>query len=222
MKELVELNGIVLSANPSEDYDKRLVVLTGERGRITVFARGVRRPNSQFGAAANPFCLGKWELFEGKSAYNLTKVEVKNYFRELTEDVEACYFGFYFLELCDFLCVENVEAKDTVNLLYLALVKLMDERIPNILVRRIFELKMLQLSGTYASAGHIRNDLPSTHETVIYTVEYINSNPIKNIFSFSLEEEYIKGLGKVADYYLEKFVGHKFKSLEILNSLTVE
>ncbi len=220
MKEIVELNGIVLSAAPFEDYDKRLVVLTGERGRITVFARGVRRPNSQFGAAANPFCMGKWELFEGKSAYNLTKVNVKNYFRELAMDVDSCYYGFYFLEFCDFMAVENVEAKEMVNLLYLSLTKLADDRIPNDLIRRVFELKMLELSGEYPTAGLIRVDRPHTDELTIYTVEFVMSNPVTKIFSFSLEEEAIKKLGRLSDYYVEKFVGHRFKSLDILNNIT--
>ena len=31
----------------------------------------------------------------GKSAYSLSKVTISNYFRELTQDLEAVYTGFY-------------------------------------------------------------------------------------------------------------------------------
>ena len=92
MGQNIVLTGMVLQVMPMGEYDKRITVLTKERGKITAFARGARRPVSQLLAATSPFSFGEFEFFEGRSTYNLAKASVANYFRELSEDpVKACY-----------------------------------------------------------------------------------------------------------------------------------
>lgn len=140
------MTGMVLSAMPVGDFDKRITILTKERGKITAFARGARRPNSQLMAGSNPFSFGEFELFEGKSAYSLSKVTISNYFRELTQDLEAVYTGFYFLSSAD-ISVENNDEKDMLKLLYQSLRALESPAYKNELVRAVFELKAITING---------------------------------------------------------------------------
>ena len=94
MGQNLVMTGMVLNAMPIGDYDKRITLLTRERGKITAFARGARKPNSQFLAATNPFSFGEFELFEGRSTYTVAKVSIQNYFRELAADFNAAYYGY--------------------------------------------------------------------------------------------------------------------------------
>ena len=147
MGQSVVVTGMVLTTMPISEYDKRITILTKERGKITAFARGARRPNSQLLAATNPFSFGEFELFEGKSSYNVSKANIHNYFRELAMDVDAAYMGFYFLEFAEYFCQENNDEKEMLKLLYQSLRALESPSFSKQLVRAIFELKAMTING---------------------------------------------------------------------------
>ena len=104
MGQSVTVMGMVLTAMPISEYDKRITILTKERGKITAFARGARRPGSQLLAATSPFAFGEFEVLEGRSSYNLIRANIQNYFRELVTDLDATSLGFYFMEFAEYFC----------------------------------------------------------------------------------------------------------------------
>lgn len=145
MKERV--TGMVLSAATIGEYDKRVVLLTKERGRISAFARGARRPRSPLSAATEPFTFGEFFIYRGRDSYSIEQVEVENYFPELRQNLEHLYLALYFCEVADYFTREGMTAKHELNLLYLSLRALSVPSLPEELVRYIYEFRMLAIAG---------------------------------------------------------------------------
>lgn len=144
---LEQVTGMVLSAMPIGEYDKRLVILTKERGRISAFAKGARRTNNSFMACSQPFAFGVFTLYQGRNSYTLNGAEIQNYFEDIKGDIEKITYASYFCEVAAHLTYENVEAIGILKLLYQSLKALNLENIPNELVRAIFEIKALAFNG---------------------------------------------------------------------------
>lgn len=209
------VTGIVLSATPIGDYDKRLVILTKEYGKISAFARGARKPTGTLVAAANPFACGQFEIFEGKSSYSVMSFNAKNYFRELTADPEAAYYGFYFLEICDYYAREFGDEREMLSLLYCSLKALCSEVLSHNLVRRVFELKVMWINGELPDAKQMN----ISDSDLNYTINYILNSPVEKLYSFTLTDELLNKLSQLADYYRMRIIDKRLNSLEILDTL---
>ena len=242
MGQTIVLTGMVLSAVPVGEDDKRITLLTRERGKISAFARGARRPNSQMMAASNPFSFGQFEAYEGRSSYTVVKADISNYFRELTMDLDGAYYGFYFMEIADYYGRENADEIHMLKLLYQSLRALENTRLNNRLVRRIFELKAMVINGEYPNvfsclkcAGkenlkffHVKSGgilcsncargVPTLfiEESTLYAMQYIITSSIEKLYTFTVSDEVLANLEKIMKEYMEVYIDRKFRSLQVL------
>ena len=213
MNDLTEMNGIVLKSEPYGEYDRRLVLLTKEAGKITAFARGARKTSSRLLAPTNLFCFGKFKLYPTRSAYNLIEADISNFFDDLRKDFTAAYYGMFFLELADYYSVENMEAEELLILLYLSLKALGNDHIPRELVRVIFEIRAQYINGEFPGAPE-----EALNDTK-YTVQHITGSPYEKLFTFIVSEEVMNELTSMTEHYRNKYIGRHFNSLEILKTL---
>ena len=141
------LHGIVLSSMPMGEYDRRLSILTKERGRISAFARGAQRPKSSLVAATQPFVTGAFTVVEGRNSYTMIRAEVNNYFTELRGDLDKTCYGLYFCELAEFATEEYLDESETLQLLYAALRALAKGEPESRLARAVYEMKIAYTRG---------------------------------------------------------------------------
>lgn len=216
MHDLVTVTGMILKSEPIAEYDRRLVILTLQRGKITCFAKGARKQGSKFMAATNVFCFGEFTLYEGRSSYSLNNVLITNYFEELRQNFEGACYGMYFLELMDYYTLENADEVSMLKLLYQSVRALIHDAYDNRLIRSIVELKTLVLNGEYAG---IKDFNTSFLESTIYTLKFIETTPPEKLFSFGVKEEVLKELEGISRTLIEKNLDRNMKSAEILDNL---
>lgn len=215
MQEFICVTGIILKQAPFGDYDRRVVVLTRERGKISAFARGSRKPGSRLAAGTNPFSFGIFKLYEGKSSYTVIDADIQNYFEELRVDYISAYYGMYFAEVADYYCRENNDEREMLKLLYQSLRALCSQAIPNPLVRCIFELRAIAVNGEFP--GIQKSD--KLEESTIYAVHFIINSPIEKLYTFTVTETVLLQLQQIAAGYCRRSMDREFKSLEILKTL---
>lgn len=215
MADLVLVTGMILEVSPVNDYDRRLVILTKERGKITAFCRGARRLNNKLMAATNQFAFGIFKLFEGRNAYNMADAEISYYFEELRTDIEGAYLGMYFLELASYYTRENNDEREMLKLLFQTIRAVIKENIDNRLVRCIFEIKAIQINGEFPGIP----DKIKVSETADYAVSFIVNSPVEKLYTFAVSEEVLGELITLSKYYMDRFTDKKFKSLEMLELL---
>lgn len=245
MNQIV-LTGMVLSTTPVGEYDRRVVILTREQGKISAFARGARRPNSPLVGAVNPFSFGEFTVYAGRSSYTIQSAKISNYFAELREDMIGAYYGFYFLEFANYYTKEGNDEREMLKLLYQTLRALCNQHIPNKLIRYVFELRALAINGegpqVYECVACGCKDRPMVfsvkkgglvcsecrqdvidgirlNQSTIYTMQYIESSPIEKLYTFVVKDQVLDELAWIMNSYADVYIDKKFKSLEILETL---
>lgn len=216
MQDYLLTTGMVLKVEPIGEYDRRVVILTTDRGKISAFAKGARRPNSKLMAATNPFCFGEFKIYPGRNSYTIVDIEITNYFEALRNDFEAAFFGMYFLEISDYYTRENNDEKEMLKLLYQSLRALTAKGLEHKLVRSIFEIKSIVINGEFPGIPGQQEFLDST----LYTVDYIVNSKIEKLYTFTVKEEVLQELIRIARLYCKRCMDKEFKSIEILENLS--
>jgi DNA repair protein RecO (recombination protein O) len=246
MGEEIVVTGIVLYTSLVNEYDKRLVMLTKERGKITVFANGARRPNSVIRAASQSYVMGRFTVTPGRDVYTLHQAEVQEYFSEISLDMEKLCYAAYFCEFMSYYTREGDRCKDNLNLLYFTLKALVAENMSYPLIRYAYEVRLMDIEGQgihafscvkcgskeklmyfdAKSGGFLCGDCAAglkvkrrISPTLIYTVQYIMSTPVNKLYNFTLKDEAFDELVQVVDSFREEYIDKTFKSLEVLSAL---
>ncbi len=247
MYNKVTVTGMVIAAMPVGEYDRRITILTNERGKVSAFARGARKPTGALLACSQQFAFGEFVLYEGRDSYNLESAEIRTYFGDIRNDMNAIYYGMYVCEFALFMSRENVQPGQILNLLYVTMRALEKAQMPKQLIRRVFEMRYLTEDGEMpevysclncrrenlledgitwfdASRGglicdscNLKDSGIAISRSALYTLQYIVSSPLEKLYSFNVTDEVLTETERVVEAWVRTNVGHKMKTEDMLD-----
>ncbi len=234
--------GMVISSQNIGETDRRIVLLTRERGKISAFARGAVKPRNPLVSATQPFTFGEFFAYPGKSSYTVTAADVTKHFDFARKDLDSYYYASYLCELADYYTRENLDAEDILLLLYQSFRAIESDAIDNKLIRYIYEWRMLLINGeapnvfscgvcgkkcgsgdyyfskkrhSVICADCIRevNDGVKLYPSVLYALQFILNTPLKKLYTFKVSDVVLAQIKEITDDYIKYNRNYNFNSL---------
>ncbi len=240
--------GLVLREARYKEADKILTVLTADRGKLTVKARGALRRGSRMAAASQTLCFSEFTLFGNRGRWTADEGVCLEQFFGLREDIALLALGAYFSELLDTVCAEEVPAGAPLRLALNALYALSRGIFGPEHVKSVFEIRLLCLEGfapqtdvcgvcgredvrepmfspasgaihCRTCAGEMEGDSFPLDGGSLAALRHIVSAEAKKEFSFALEEDSERLLSRAGEAFVRRQLDRPFYSLDYWKSV---
>jgi DNA repair protein RecO (recombination protein O) len=145
-QRLYRVSAIVLKRRDMGEADRLLTVLTHERGKLALLAKGVRRPASRKAGHIEPFTVVDLLIARGRSFHIVTQAETIEAHRQLREDLWLSAWAYYVAELVDAF-TQDEDPHDLLFDLTRDTLDRLSRAADPALAARYFELHLLGLVG---------------------------------------------------------------------------
>lgn len=246
---MLTLNGLVLRERSLKDNDKFLDILTDTHGLIEVCAKGVKKPGSKNASVSQVFCYAKYCLSDTGGRYYLNSAEPIRTFFELSGDMEKFALASYFSEVLLYIATQEKPNNEVLRLILNCLHFLCLGNRPILLLKSIFELRLMSETGytpnligccecyAYTSddmqfdmkngrmfCGHCigPRDLADYYPldvNLLHYLRYIALTDMERLFSIKVRKEYLGNLNEITERYCELRLEKQFNTLNFFKEL---
>jgi len=245
----LKTQGIVLKEVCTGDADKIITILSKDHGKMSIYAKGARRPKSRLVACTQFLCYGEFLLFKGKDMYAISSCDIIETFPKAADDIVKLTYAAHIIDIIYDTVQEDQYAAKELRLLLNTLHFLFNSDKSPDLITCIFEIRYLSLLGyapyvkgcTNCNEGDINNIyfsfkkcgfLCNKNECLsedslavkllpgtVKALYHIVYSEIKNLFNFSVSKELLEQLRSISSRYLKERLDKAYNNLSFLKKL---
>ena len=236
--------GIVIKETDTGESGKRITVVTRERGRMVLSAKGSKSVKSSIMAAAQLFSYCEFTIFEGRGFYSVTQADVIESFYGIRNDFERLAYAAYILEITDRAAFEELENQNAFELLLRTLFVMSAGKHSPRLVTAVYIIRLLKEFGLMGDGEYCSECGVPLNGEGFYTegegiycanctvgkyyrlnsgalkaISHITQSEMKNLFSFRLSDEVMDEIWNFADINRRLHLGEWYKTLDYINNM---
>lgn len=203
MTKHIKTEGIVLKETPLGENGKLLVFFTKEYGKISVAAKGVKKPGSSLVQLSQLFAYSRLELYKGNSSlYTLTGGTLIEPFFGLSEDFERISAAGKMSIVLLKVIQEDLPDEETLRLFLNSLYFISTGKRKPEFIKIIFMLKMMQYQGILPEVQEIEEMWRrKLMKGTVNALEHILSSEIGDLFAFGVSDIVYEELESIAEMF---------------------
>lgn len=203
MTKHIKTEGIVLKETPLGENGKLLVFFTKEYGKISVAAKGVKKPGSSLVQLSQLFAYSRLELYKGNSSlYTLTGGTLIEPFFGLSEDFERISAAGKMSVVLLKVIQEDLPDEETLRLFLNSLYFISTGKRKPEFIKSIFMLKMMQYQGILPEVQEIEEMWrKKLMKGTVNALEHILSSEIGDLFAFGVSDIVYEELESIAEMF---------------------
>jgi DNA repair protein RecO (recombination protein O) len=149
-------SGVVLGRKNYGEADRIISVYSKDHGRISLMAKGIRRPKSKKRGHLEIFSLLNFQSVSGHGIDLMIEADIIDDFKEIRKSLSKVSLAYYFMEVIGKITHENEQNADLFNLILESLNKLKTEtKLKKF--RLDFILKLLTIMGYWPRGQKLPN-----------------------------------------------------------------
>ena len=207
--------GIILKQTKILGGRRMITIFSKNYGKISCGTSITEGGKNKTALALRPFTYGRYELFKGRSAYNIQGAETIKSYYGIGENIDKYMAASYALELTDLVLQEEEPVPALFNLLhdFFDIIEKRKSAFDTLVVA--YRVKLLEPLGLKASDGMISQGAlkEGPDADIIETLKFIENSKLEGLANLALKSEQENRLKSLLnDFYAYHLGIEKLKS----------